>query len=358
MRTLTLLALIISGGALTLETDYTKERGIRVVVEATHEIETTEMEVLIDGEPREFGGGRGGAGRSSSVETSITTIDTVVAHDDGTPTEVLRVFEEITSTATMGGGEESREFERESPLDGVSLMLTLEDDEVIAEVAEGDEPDQDGALEGHSLTLALDALLPEDEVEEGDSWDLDSEAARRILGLDVERALFARPEGGGGERGGRGGGGGGRRGPGGRSSGTRFLAEADWEGSAEVVSEEVEYEGVSCCKIELELMASGELEDTGFGGRRDRMDGAHPELAAGPFRRETEYEVELEGTFWFCIEDGRPVALELSGPLSLSRHVEGESRGGGLFEMHSEQEGELAYSVLVEEAEPASTDDE
>ncbi len=340
--TAVLAGALLVAAAADLETDYTRDRALRIESTSTYSMETTDFSMEVNGEPmdRTWGGGGG-----SETLKRVVTIDRVLAHDEGRPTRVRRAFELVAMETVLAFGEEDREIETEGPLAEVTLEIDVnEDGDIEIEVVEGDEPDQEAALEGHRPALALDALLPEDDVSEGDSWDLERDAILRAIGLDLEGALFPRPEPEEGEEEGRGGG---RRGRwGGRGAGgNRLLLEAEWEGTAVVISDDEEVEGQSCVVIELEIEASGELEEQERTGRRGgfSLGAPLPSVLVG-----TTYEIELEGRLAWSLEEGRPVLLELEGSVTTERLVEREGRGGAM-RISTTQEGTLEVLIAVTE---------
>jgi hypothetical protein len=335
-----------------LETEYRPGEAVRVELATTITLETTAMEMERDGEPVE---GRFGAGGPTETTRHVVHVDTVVEATDGAPTVVRRAFEEVGGKTIGTRRDEAFERELESPFAGVTLELTLEDDEVQVEVVEGSEPDHDGALEGHRLALGLDALLPSGEVAVDEEWELEAEAVRRAIGADVRAALFPPPspgERGQGGRGGGGGGGRGGRGAGGGDQGGQALALAEWEGTAVLASIEEGDDGSQHATIELELEADGELPERVFGPRGGRGGGGGLALAPGtaPLRA-TTFEVELEGTLTFDIDAHRPVSLELEGTLSVSSETERETPNGGTFRMSREQSGTVSITTTITEAE-------
>jgi len=321
----------------TLATDYTRERTMRVEIERTIEMATTEFSMERDGEPVEGRGGRGGG--ATATKQHIVHVDDVLEHEDGAPKRVRRAFKSVGGSTTFEAGENSGSTDLESPFEDLTLELSVDEDgDVAAEVVEGSEPDGEGALEGHRLTLALDAFLPDGEVGEGGSWELESDAVLAALGLDLERALFPRPqreEDGGGERGGRG------RGRFGGGGSTSFLGQVEWEGKATLEAATEEYEGVECHVIAIELESSGDTPEPEGGGFGGGDDSEPPEI-------DSTYEIELEGRLLFSQKAGRPVRLEVEGTLSTEREME-MSRGGGTMVIYTKREGEFSQTVTVTE---------
>ena len=340
--------LLVLGGAsaallaqATLGTDYEREREVRTTSETTLTSETTDVEMIRDGEPVE---GRFGGGGENSETRSVITVDRVLETEDGAPIRVRRFFEEIEGVRIQQGREGEVEIERDAPLEEAVIEISPDGVEVV----EGDEPDHEGALEGHQPTLVLEGLLPGEDVDPGDSWELESDAILAALGIDLERAFFAPPSREGrGERG-QGGGGGGRRGGGRGGQGAGFLNQAEWEGTATLLAEETEHEGQDCLVIELAIEASGSYE-LPEGGRRGGGGGGLALASESARANEAEYEVELEGQLLFSSELALPVFLELEGDYSVDTTMEREMRDGGEMSIYTRREGSLEHAVTIEQ---------
>ncbi len=336
-------ALLACGLGLTgwavegLRTSYERSKDVRVETHTSISIETTAMETTVDGEVRENRGGM----PSQDERREVVLIDRVLAQTDGKPTKVRRTFETLNGKTEATFGDQTREFETESELEGLVVEFTSEGDEVKAEVIKGSAPSDETALQGHALGLALDAFLPPAEVD-GKAWALDKDDVLAGLSLQLSNAYFPRPapEGGEGAEAGRPRGGGGRG-----NRGTGFLAQADWTGQAKL-GEETTHEGEACAVIELEMQAKGELEDRGFGARR----GGDAFLVSTSAALATVYEVELEGRLLYSKAKRMPVRLELKGKLEIETNMERETDRGS-FKLHSRQEGELEMTVSATEVE-------
>ncbi len=335
MRTLLLAAGALCGlpAAADLATDYTRPRVLRTETETSFEMETTSFELEVDGVPVDhpFGGSGGG----SDGLRRVVTLDRVAEHADGRPRRVLRTFEEAESSGTASFGEQTFESESTSPLSGTTLAIEVDDDGAVdVSVEDGPEPDDDATLQGHRPTLALDALLPAGAVEEGDSWEVDADDVAHALGFDLGRALFPPPEPDDGE---------GRRGP--RGGGLDFLRGAEWEGEATLVSVEDDWDGTPCARIEVTLSAVGDLPEEAMGGGRGRRGRA---LSVPRPARENAYSLEIEGSVWFSVELGRPVAAELEGEFEME--IERDmTRGDREMSMHMVREGTLEHRVEITE---------
>jgi hypothetical protein len=301
-------------------------------------IETTTMEIERDGERVD-----GPGGGSSHTLRKETHLDQVLAVEDGMPTKVRRTFESIGGRSEVSFGENSRENEIESPLDGVTIEIVESDGDFHSSAVEGGSPSST-ALEGHRTDLFLDAFLPAKDVKAGESWDLDADVVRRGLRIDLNAALFPPPEraeGGGGEGGGRRGG---RRGAGGADAG--LLSRAEWKGTAKLLSMDHDFDGTVCAEIEIKLSASGDLPEP---ERRPR-DGDRvfePESTMLPAAT-TTYQIGLEGKFHFAVKARRPVSLDLEGTAKIERESE-MTRGESTMRFHSIQEGSVTYKVAVSE---------
>lgn len=333
---LTVPAALLLGGQL-LSTRYEAEQTLRVEIETVIAIDT-EMSMERDGQPVEGRGG--GGGMSSESEYKEVRVDTIVAAEKGKPTKVKRTFEELGGTRSASFGEESRDSDVESPLEGVTVLLSGEGDDVEVEVVEGTKPEDDKAFDHQRVELFLDGALPAKEVEEGATWELSKEAVLSILALDTHRGLFPPPpreEGG--ERGG-GRRGGGRMGGGGGDLG--LLASFEWKGTAKLASAKEDVDGVDCAMIELELTASGELPmPEPRAPRGERM------LAPESTALGNSYDVTLEGKLAFDLAAKRPRSLEVSGKLSNTIDMEREGRDGGTMRIHTKRSGTYKLSVKV-----------
>lgn len=339
----TTTAALLAGG-VHLSPEYRPGRALSIVSETEVRMETVELTVERDGEPVDmpFGGG------SSEQHRRVEQIERVLEAQDGMPTRVLREFVSVEGESSFAMGDREQDSTIESPLDGVTLELSLDDGEVVAEVVDGSSPDDDSVLAGHELTLPFDALLPDHAVEVGDEWDLDAQALRRAVGADLADKLFPRPApqeraDGEGRRGGR-------RGRFGRPGGAaidRLFALGEWEGEAKLAATDEEVGGVAVAVIELTFEGEGELPDSQFRGREGRGGRAF-RPAAPRFPRAETFEFEIEGRLLWAIEDHRPVSLELEGEITLEREVE-RTRGERTMYVHSVQQGTFAHTVEVTE---------
>lgn len=332
--------LLLSGGQ-TLATKYSTERALRFEISSSQTLETTTMEMEVDGEPQERPQGMGGM--SSENETVEVHVDHVLELADGKPAKLRRTFEKVGGSSSMTFGENTRDSKIESPFQGVTLELVAgKDGAVEVTVVDGTEPEGEDALKGHQLGVFLDGLLPKDAVDVDATWDLEKPAIQHALRLDLRKVLYPRPQraAGGGEGGDRP-----RRGGSGRGGQAGMvLDQADWKGTAKLVSGDKEVEGVSCSLVELEITAQGNLEMPEMRGPRGGMFEPAAENTAS-------YSITLKGTFAFANKEKRPVKLDLEGKLHLETRNE-VTREEHTMKMHSEQEGKIEYVVICSEEAP------
>ena len=322
--------------AADLSIDYTAERSLEVSIETEITSETTHMSMEIDGEPME-GGGRWGGGGGSEYTSEVVFTETYLEHDDGAPTKVRRSFDTVEATRTTMRGEESMDMDAESPMEDVTLIITLDDGEVVAEVDDG-EAERSEMLVGHRIENLLHGLLPNGDDE---SWEPEGEAVLAALLIDLDGALFPPPEfeEGDGERG---------RGGRGRSmmrggSPLGFLREAEWDTEASLTDRTEDVDGVDCLVIELTLEADGDMPERQFGrGGRDRA------LSLAPTERmlDNTFEIELTGYLYFSTEEHRPVMLELEGEFIQETLTERDTQRGS-FRMERTQESTLEHTITL-----------
>ncbi len=333
--TLPALSLLLIPAA-DLSIDYTAERTVEVSIETEYVSETTDMSMEIDGEPVD-GGGRFGGGGGMEYSREVVFSETYLENDEGAPTKVRRSFDTVEATSTMMFGEESMDNDVESPMEDVVLIITLEDGEAVAEVEDDGDVERSEMLDGHKIENMLHGLLPTDG---DDAWEPESDGVAAALLLDLEGALFPRPEPeeGGGERGrGRGGMRGGMRG-----SPMGFLRQVEWDTEASLTDRIEDIDDIECAVIELTFEAEGELPERGSGRGRDRSFG----MAAPETVLESTFEAELTGYLYFSIEERRPVKLELEGEIIQDTLTERDSPRGS-FRMERTQESTLEHTITL-----------
>jgi hypothetical protein len=346
MKTVWLVSLsaaVLSGG-VSLATKYSPDHSLRCDITLTMSSGMT-MEATRDGQPVETPG-RGGM--SSDLTLHEVHVDHAIDVTDGHPVKVKRTFEKVSGEGEATFGDNTREIDLESPLEGVTLEI-VKDKEGKCEVsvADGKKPEDAAALDHHQPDLFLDALLPEGDVEAKATWDLQSDAVKHALRIDVGQALYPPParedDGGGPGRGGRG--------RGGMTGGdSRLLHQADFSGKAKLVSTDEEVDGQMCAKIEIKIEASGEMAapERGAGGPRRRQ--GMLELEPVAFL-ENHYDIRLEGEMLVSLKDHHPVSLELEGTIN-SHGTSERERDGVTTKMTTRREGKLTYKVKIEAPSP------
>ena len=346
-----LAGLTLVVGVAELNTRYDTERTLTVSIETSQTMETVASEMTRDGEPMDgFGGGRGGGGTESTMECTYT--DTLLAEKEGAPTRMEREFGDVTNTTTMNFGEESRDMDRTSPMDGETLTLHVDEDgDTIAKLKDDEDPEHDDMLKGHSLALLLDGLLPDGDVSEGDSWEPEAEAILAALGLNVQSALFPPQERSSEGGGGRGGGRGGRSWGGGGGSSLRYLNEAEWDAEATLTDRTETVQDLECVVIELTFETEGDMPERSFGRGRDRD--RSPSTWQNAFTLESSeriiestYEVEIEGQLLYSLAEQRPVKLILEGEISQETNTEID-RDEFSMTIYRLQEGTIEHTVEI-----------
>lgn len=352
MRSLPLLLVpfVVGPAAETLRTDYSRERTLRLESRTEIDLETTLSEMTVDGEPVD----RPGGGGSSTTRNAVVSYH-VLEGDAKGPRHVRLAFEELGESSEFDFMGETREDSASSPLEGVVLEVTVDEDgEVACERVEGPSPDDDTLLEGHAPTLWLDAFLPSGAVEEEESWALDGDAVTRGLAGALDPRLFPappRPDFGAGRGEGRRGEGRGRgRGP--RGGGARVLETLEWSGTATLAEARVDHEGTECARIHVEIEGEADLPDPEFGGfgrgPRERAFGTSASAlvpVAGTVR------ASLKGDLLVSLATHAPLALELDGELEIENSFESD-RGDRRFSSHTVQSGQWSVVVTVEEEQP------
>jgi hypothetical protein len=112
---------------------------------------------------------------------TIQVADEYLQVEDGRPTKIARKFVDLsgdsleTTTMPEGSGMEDREDkgEKESPLEGKSVVFTWEDDDYKAAWADEEKGGDDDLLEKLEGDMDLLGFLPSKGVAKGDTWDLD-----------------------------------------------------------------------------------------------------------------------------------------------------------------------------------------
>ncbi len=342
---ITPFALAFVSEAKTLKTDYSGMEVLKVERQVSLSMETTVMEIEIDGEPREMGD-RGMPKTEMSMGHSYS--DDFKAVTEGVPTHIERTFGEWAASRQGADGPVEIERSPTLPEDGLKIEIKIEDDEQKIKVLEGEAPENEEFMESQPMTLAVDGLLPTEAVEVDGTWVLEDAAIRAAIGdLSVPRA--PRPEGQGRRRGGDRMTQEGRRQGRGRTGGGNlqgFLAAAEWTGEAKLASLEAEFEDAKYALIDLELVCEGDMPERvirqGRPGRGDDNVGGLEALLSNTL--EGTGKITVKGKLYYSIETQRPVALMLEGEIEIVESTVREQRERTMT-MHQEQEGVLKLNV-------------
>lgn len=311
-------------GGSTEELSVRYEEGARVVVEAEehYTTETSSVSVSINGEelPEEAVEQMGiDQETEESVETTRTTTE-LTSVEDGRLVGARRTFDVLEKVETKG----DEETELESPLVGLTLLLTeVEEDVVEAELEDDDADLDDVHLEKHRLDYPAEAYLPEDAVDVGDSWDLDEERIHRLLKLGGPTLYEPDPLD--------------------EAFEEAILENAEAEATVTYERNE-ERDGVLCAVlvVEVELTSDATGLDETFFGEQFAESGVDGSLS-----------LSMEGTetLWLAIEGAHPVASELtlSGEMELEMVITDEEYGMEMvLTIAADMEGETTASWSVE----------
>ena len=175
-RLLALSALSLTSGPVTLQTEYEVDQEVRFESESNMSMELGECTIKINGQElppelqEQFVGELGELAESGQERIAI--VNTFLELDEGEPIKVRRTYETAREEGRSGEGT----TENVSDLEGRTLLLHWDGEEVVAEADDEGEELDEAFLIGHILRLDYDYMLPDGEVEVGDSWELDKEA--------------------------------------------------------------------------------------------------------------------------------------------------------------------------------------
>jgi hypothetical protein len=128
---------------------------------------------------------------------SLVVTDTYGGASDGRFTRMTRTFVEATEGSRSTGGPEDVDEESESPLVGLTVVFTWDEDGEEYTVAFGEEDADEDADLLVDLEPGIDfaQLLPEGEVEEGESWTLDAGLMSDVLETGGDLKFDDEPDG-------------------------------------------------------------------------------------------------------------------------------------------------------------------
>lgn len=239
---------------------------------------------------------KGGDDMVVTFHRSRTQTDHFLEVEEGRPVVLRRVFGEITQDRSIAMGESGEENEETMTgvVEGLTLLIEAdEDDETTATVEDGDVEER--YLEHFLIAYETDLLAPVGEAEEGDSWELDTEALERLFGL-LPSATYFEPD---------------------REQGETDIEQAFRDATREAADLEGEVtweatedrDGLSCALLTFEM--SMETDDFDASEFAPAMFGMRDGIAVHDATAQVVFETE--GSFWFALEEMRPVALESEG---------------------------------------------
>lgn len=344
-----------------------------------------ETEILMNGEPMDFGGGRGGGGRGGrgggmfGGPRESTTTQTV-EFENGDGWRKYHTVEALVESTGRDG--ELVENEIAGALAGKKVELQQDEEgNLILVEGEGDEAQELNRMMSRGIhMLDFASLLPGKTVEVGGTFEVGNFGAA-LQGL-MHPVVPEMPEGfggrgpgagqgggrggrgRGGDQGGRGQGGGGRRGAfGGGMRGMRgasnpldsiLAAEGlEWKGMGKLVSVEG---GIAAIEIEATVSGEGSAEELGLpagfmgrmGGRGGRGGGRGGEQGGGG-ENNAVVALTWKGTLHFDVDAGMIKSLALEGKLDDKRTSKREmNRGGESGEIETNTKTEATVSLKVD----------
>lgn len=133
---------------------------------------------------------------------TIQVTDEYVTVEDGRPTKLVRKFVELggdTSQSTKmpeesGMEDQEKKGEKESPLDGKTVVFTWKDDAYTAAWPEDEKNGDDELLENLEGDMDMLGFLPTKGVSKGDTWDLEAKVFNRVTSPGGRLQLRAKLE--------------------------------------------------------------------------------------------------------------------------------------------------------------------
>jgi hypothetical protein len=121
---------------------------------------------------------------AQEIAESLVLLDTVTERGEQGVLGVDRVYESLEHKSLSSAGDEEREIEESSVLEGETVLFRRADAEsrFVPELPEDSELDEE-VLEGLEFDLDLTALLPRGAVEVDTEYSVDLEHARRLIDL-------------------------------------------------------------------------------------------------------------------------------------------------------------------------------
>lgn len=237
---------------------------------------------------------------------------------DGRPLAISREFVELSNKETKDG----ETSEESGALEGLTLELSRDDDEVVAKIAgDSDHDIHEGYLADHFLESPIAAILPEDEVDPGESWEPDSDALQQFL--YPRGASYFDPESD-------------------DSFGKAIREYGEFSGHV-TYNEMSDLNGEKCFILEVNAELEADVSEL-------------PEQLRGSGPGEAEGNIQVEGEFsakiWISVESKFPVRIEGESEMNLKLEMNTDSDGMALkmsMEFEAESTMETEWEVLDSE---------
>lgn len=113
------------------------------------------------------------------ISLAIDATETFVATKDGKPTDLLRAYEKIKTSAEIG--DETKESDTPSDLEGKTVRFTWNEKTKAYDKSFHESKGDEGDLERLIDDMEVRALLPDKKVSEGDTWTVDATALEALF---------------------------------------------------------------------------------------------------------------------------------------------------------------------------------
>ena len=207
------------------------------------------------------------------------------------------------------------------------MLLTLEDDEVVASIDDEGADLEEKVLQYHRMRVPYDELLPKEEVNVGDSWELKGDSVAIALGIFQTPSLYEEDDGE-------------------VDPFSEMLRNSPGK-SIEVTLESFkEHEGAKCAVLQFSAEVAAETEDAaGMFAEDDDIEGS------------MEITMRFEGELLFNVEAKQFVSLhqEIEGEMLMQMDLVEEGEG---MELQFEINIEMTMSGEIEESWTVSANDE
>jgi len=257
---------------------------------------------------------------TNGTEGHLVVVDTYDAVDSERATKLTRRFEEATRHTESTGPAGDNDEDKESPLQGMTVVFTYDGDEYAVAYGPDDEDGDEDLLEDLEAEIDFVALLPDREVEDGDSWTVDASEFGDLFAFGGDLHFDEEED----------------------ETMQRLINEAlDDNLTGEFTCTFAgmrDLDGRSVAVIELAIEAEGDADDESTQDVGDS--GFEVEVTSS-----AHGEIDLTGELLWDVEGGHFAALTLSGDLALAT----TEAGSGDFDGQSfEQEVSISFEGTVE----------